>query len=397
MSGDGIVAFDNTEIAFKSKSDKDLNRAWWLFGLMDNSLLGKFGPKLTSFAINIGLPLTSFIKSTIFRHFCGGETIKECESVIRQLSEFGVGSILDYSVEGAENEKRFRYTSEEIIRTIRHGAGDRRIPFAVFKVTGIANFALLAKKAAGKELTLAEEADFFKVRARVNDICRTAYELDVRIMIDAEESWIQDPIDTLALAMMQQYNREKALVFNTYQLYRNDKMTSLKADLQQAKDYNFILGAKLVRGAYIEKERSRAEERGYPSPIHPDKELTDRDYNEALEFCVEHLEKVAFIAGTHNEYSCNYLTELMKKSNIPADHQHIWFSQLFGMGDNLSFNLADAGYNVAKYVPYGPVKAVLPYLFRRAEENSAISGHAGRELMLISTEKKRRKVIGLKR
>lgn len=393
MSGDGIVVFDNTEIAFKSKSNEDLKRAWWLFRLMHNTLLAKFGPKLTSFAINIGLPVTSLIKSTIFRHFCGGETIRECEPVIRELSEFDIGSILDYSVEGAENEKRFRNTSEEIIRTIRRAAGDSRIPFAVFKVTGIANFGLLAKKASGKPLTLAEEAEFFKVRARVNDICRTAYELDVRIMIDAEESWIQDPIDTLALAMMQQYNREKALVFNTYQLYRNDKLNSLKTDLQQAKDYNFILGAKLVRGAYMEKERSRAEERGYPSRIHPDKESTDHDYNEALKFCAEHLEKVAFIAGTHNEDSCNYFTELMKKDNIPANHQHIWFSQLLGMGDNLSFNLSDAGYNVAKYVPYGPVKAVLPYLFRRAEENSAISGHAGRELMLISKERKRRKGI----
>ena len=391
MSGDGIVSFDNTEIAFKSKSDEELNRAWWLFRLMHNSLLAKFGPKLTRFAIRIGLPVTSLIKSTIFRHFCGGETIKECESVISELSEFGVGSILDYSVEGAENEKRFRYTSEEIIRTIRRAAGDRRIPFAVFKITGIANFGLLAKKSGGKPLTLAEEADFFKVRARVNDICRTAYELDVRIMIDAEESWIQDPIDILALAMMQQYNREKALVFNTYQLYRNDKLASLKSDIQHAKDYNFILGAKIVRGAYMEKERSRAEERVYPSPIYPDKESTDRDYNEALKFCTEHLETVAFIAGTHNEYSCKYLTELMKGSNMPANHQHIWFSQLLGMGDNLSFNLADAGYNLAKYVPYGPVKAVLPYLFRRAEENSAISGHAGRELLLISKERKRRK------
>jgi proline dehydrogenase len=391
MHGDGIVDFDNTEIAFKGKSDEDLKRGWWLFRLMDNRLLSKFGPKLTSFAINIGLPVTPLIKSTIFKQFCGGETTKECEPVIQSLSEQGVGSILDYSVEGAETEKRFRATSEEIIRTIRRASGDKRIPFAVFKVTGIGSFELLAKKSAGMQLSMAEDAEFFKIRARVNDICRTAYEADVKIMMDAEETWIQEPIDTLAFAVMQQYNREKPIVYNTYQLYRNDKLASLKHDIQQAKDYNFILGAKLVRGAYMEKERSMATEMKTESPIHPDKESTDHDYNQALDYCINHLDRVAFVSGTHNEYSCRHLIDLMKNKHIPVNHAHVYFSQLLGMGDNLSFNLSNAGFNVAKYMPYGPVKAVLPYLFRRAEENSSLAGHAGRELVLISKERKRRK------
>ena len=391
MTGDRIVAFDNTEIAFRGKSDKDLNRDYWLFRLMNNTFLAKIGPKLTNFAIGIGLPVLPLIKSTIFKHFCGGETIKECDPVIQELSKNRVGSILDYSVEGEQEEQGFRKTAEEIIRTIRRAAGDHRIPFAVFKVTGIARFELLTKLNYGKQLTMAEEAEFFKLKARVNDICRTAYQLDVKIMIDAEESWIQNPVDTLALAMMQQYNREKAIVYNTYQLYRNDKLAVLKADIQHAGDYNFILGAKLVRGAYMEKERSRATEMGYQSPIHQTKEASDSDYREALEFCIQHIKNVAFMAGTHNEGSCRLLVDLLVTNRIPPNHPHVYFAQLLGMGDNLSFNLANAGFNVAKYVPYGPVKVVLPYLFRRAEENSSIAGHTGRELQMIVKEKKRRK------
>jgi proline dehydrogenase len=387
-------AFDNTEITFRGKSDKDLNRAYWLFRILHNSILTKIGMKLTDFAIKTGLPVNNLIKSTIFKHFCGGETIKQCEPTIRKLSDRRVGSILDYSVEEGQEESIFRKTFDEIIRTLHRAHGDAKIPFTVFKVTGIGGAALLEKVSSGKELTLSEEAAFFKLKARINQICRTASELEVRVMLDAEESWIQNSIDNIAMEMIRSYNREKAIVYNTYQLYRTDKLASLKADIYLAETDGFILGAKLVRGAYMEKERLRAKTEGYQSPVYTDKMLTDRDYNESFEFCIKHLKNTAFIAGTHNEYSCMLLTSLLLKNNIPAGHPHAFFSQLLGMGDNLSFNLADDGYNVAKYVPYGPIKAVLPYLFRRAEENTSVTGRAGRELELIVKERRRRKLMG---
>jgi proline dehydrogenase len=340
----------------------------------------------------LGLPIKSLIKSTIFRQFCGGESIAECEQTIVQLSATGVGSILDYSVEGEDDEEVFDQTCEEIMKTIRHAKGDNRIPFTVFKVTGLGRFALLQKINEQKSLEATEKAEYHRLSSRVDQICGLAHELNVRVMIDAEESWIQDPIDSLALEMMRRYNQEQAIVFNTYQLYRNDKLSSLNEDIKIAVLEQFILGAKLVRGAYMEKERVRANEMAYNSPIHVDKESTDRDYNNALRLCIGKIEFVSIIAGTHNEFSCESLTQLLRDQSIQSDHEHVYFSQLLGMSDNLSFNLAEAEYNVAKYVPYGPVKAVMPYLFRRAEENTSVAGQMGRELRLISAEMKRRKL-----
>jgi len=385
------VSFENTEIAFKSKSDKDLNNAYRLFKALNSSLLSKIGPSLINFAIRLGLPITSLIRNTIFRHFCGGETISACEETIEQLASGGVGTILDYSVEGGTGEAAYIETTAEIVRTIKRAKNDTRIPFTVFKLSGIARFGLLAKIDAGKELSNAEHTEFFKVKGRVNNICKTAFDASVPVMIDAEESWIQNTIDQLALDMMRLYNRDKAIVYNTYQLYRKDKLESLKSDISKAERGSFVLGAKLVRGAYLEKEQKRAEKFDYPAPVYSQKEQTDRDFNEALRFCAEHIEKTAFIAATHNEESCLLLTKIMAEKNIKPNHPHVYFSQLLGMGDNISFNLAAAGYNAAKYVPYGPVKAVMPYLFRRAEENRSMAGHAGSELELIKKERKRRR------
>ncbi len=387
------LSFNNTEIAFKNKSGEDLNRAYWLFKIISSNFLTKVGPPLTNFALSARLPIVSIIKKTIFKHFCGGETISECESTINQLAEGCVGTILDYSVEGEEDEAVFSETAEEIIRTIKRAKGDERIPLTVFKITGVARFNLLARVSTSADLSVAEQAEFFKVKARVNHICKTAFDLDVPVMIDAEESWIQNAIDDLVLDMMRLYNREKVIVYNTYQLYRKDKLASLKADTYLAETDGFILGAKLVRGAYMEKERARAEKLGYDSPIQDDKESSDSDFNEALRFCVEHIKHVAFVAGTHNEDSCLLLTQLLNKAAIALNHPHVYFAQLLGMSDNLSFNLSHAGYRVAKYVPYGPVKAVMPYLFRRAEENTSIAGQTGRELSLIIKERKRRRQL----
>lgn len=386
------LSFDDTEIAFRGKTNADLNRAYWLFRMINVNFLTKIGPPITNFALKIGLPIQSLIQSTIFRHFCGGESIQDCEKTVNQLDAGGVGSILDYSVEGEEDEEIFDATCEEIMKTIKRADGDERIPFTVFKSTGLARFALLEKTDTKQALDTGKNAEFERIKSRIDRICGYAYDLNVRVMIDAEESWIQDTIDSLALEMMRRYNQENAIVFNTYQLYRNDKLDSLKADHKIAKKEGFFLGAKLVRGAYMEKERKRAEELNYPSPINKDKESTDRDYNDALKFCLDNIANISFIAGTHNENSCRLLAELLDKDGIPHNHGHVFFSQLLGMSDNLSFNLAASGYNVAKYVPYGPVKAVMPYLFRRAEENTSVAGQMSRELRLINAEKKRRKL-----
>jgi proline dehydrogenase len=386
------LSFENTEIAFRHCSNADLNRAYWLFKVININFLVKIGPPITNFAVKIGLPIKSIIKATIFKHFCGGETIRECEQTIKNLHAGGVGTILDYSIEGEDDEQVFDDTRDEIIRTIRRAAKDKAIPITVFKITGVGRFSLLEKLDAGTPLTDTEEHEWQKVQNRVLNICQKAHETSVPVMIDAEETWIQDTIDLLALNMMRLFNKESIIIYNTYQLYRRDKLQSLKNDHQLAITEGFILGAKLVRGAYMEKERKRAAEKGYPSPIQPDKQAADRDYDAALHFCTDHINQVAFVAGTHNEDSCRLLTELLQKKNIEPQNPHVYFSQLLGMSDNLSFNLADVQYNVAKYVPYGPIKAVLPYLFRRAQENTAIAGQMSRELGLIVKERRRRKL-----
>ncbi len=384
-------SFDNTQIAFKHASDADLKRAYWLFTAINNNFLVKVGPGLTNFAMNIGLPIKGLIKATIFKQFCGGETIAECDATIKKLYSGGVGTILDYSVEGEEEEHVFDATRDEIIRTIERATADpAAIPITVFKVTGVGRFALLEKLDAGTPLTPAEETEWQKVQARVQAICQKAHQSGIPVMIDAEETWIQDTIDKLAISMMRRFNHNKAIVYNTYQIYRHDKLASLKLDHDVARTEEFYLGVKVVRGAYMEKERKRAQEMGYPSPIQPDKAAADRDYDAALRFCVENIDRIALVAGTHNEASCLLLADLLDELDIPHNHPHIYFSQLLGMSDNLSFNLSDSSYNVAKYVPYGPVKAVMPYLFRRAQENTSIAGQTSRELTLISKEKTRR-------
>lgn len=386
------LSFENTEIAFRNKSNADLNSAYYLYKVISSNFLVKVGPPITNFFLNLGLPLKSVIKATIFKQFCGGETIAECENTIKQLAIGKVGTILDYSVEGEDEEEVFDFTCEEIIRTINRAEGDSRIPITVFKITGIGRFALLEKLDAKQTLTAAEEAEFAKVKQRCQRICQTAFDKNVPIMIDAEESWIQKTIDELAFDMMCLFNKERVLVYNTYQMYRHDKLADMKADHLIARETGFLLGVKMVRGAYMEKERKRAAEMGYQSPIQPDKAASDKDYNASLVYCIENIKEIGFVAGTHNEESCQILAQLMDDYNIPHQHPHVYFSQLLGMSDNLSFNLSDADYNVAKYVPYGPVKAVLPYLFRRAQENTSIAGQTSRELNLIEKEKARRRI-----
>lgn len=386
------LSFDNTEIAFQSKSDKDLKRAYRLFMLVGKPWLVKIGNGLTLFAKRFGFLPKGLIKKTIFKQFCGGETIAECESRINELAKFQVGTILDYSVEGKTSHEDFETTCQEIIGTIKKGNENDNIPFAVFKVTGIARFGLLQKaNDPNAELSATERQEFAGVHDRVDRICKHAFNAKTPVFIDAEESWIQDTIDRLADAMMARYNKETAIVYNTLQMYRHDRLDFLKVSHQKAVLGNYQLGLKLVRGAYMEKERARADEKQYPSPIQATKEACDKDYNLALEYCLEHIDDIYICAGTHNEASSLLLAERMISKGIDKSDERIYFAQLLGMSDHISYNLAHEGYNVAKYVPYGPIKEVIPYLLRRAQENTSVAGQTGRELSLLIKERKRRK------
>lgn len=384
--------FDDTEIAFRNKTNRQLKKAYWLFRLIGNNFLTTVGPSITNFFLQIGFPIKGAIRSTIFYQFCGGETIAECEGAIITLAKAGVGTILDYSVEGEEKEEVFDETRDEIIRTVVRADGDKRLPITVFKITGIGRFDLLEKIQAKEKLSRAEQQEFEKVKARCEEICQAAFDKIEPVMIDAEESWIQETIDDLAIEMMRKFNKERVIIYNTYQMYRKDKLADMQADHLIARAAGFILGAKLVRGAYMEKERTRAIADGKQSLIQPTKDATDKDFDRALRYCTDFVEEIAMVCGTHNEDSCRLLTYLLDEKEIRHNHPHVYFSQLLGMSDNLSFNLADADYNVAKYVPYGPIKAVMPYLFRRAQENTSVAGQTGRELALIEQELNRRKL-----
>lgn len=385
--------FNNTEIAFKGKSDKDLNKAYWLFKMVASNALIKIGTPITNFSLNIGLPIQGIIRNTIYRQFCGGESIEDCSRAISELGHGNVTTILDYSVEGEESEESFDATCNEILRTVESAKQNSLISFCVFKPTGLGRFDLLAKIDAKQALTTEEQAEYQRLWNRCDQICQACHAAGIRVLIDAEHSWIQDTIDDIAREMMEKYNQEKPIVYNTYQLYRADKLASLKADFAYAKTQNFHLGAKIVRGAYMEIERERAKENGYPSPIQPNKKASDTDYNDAIYFILDNIDQIGLMAGTHNEESCRILAEEMERRNIPHNLPNVFFAQLLGMSDNLSFNLGAAGYNVAKYMPYGPVKAVMPYLFRRAQENTSVGGQTGRELSLIMKELKRRKAL----
>jgi proline dehydrogenase len=355
--------------------------------------LVNFGTPFLTAALNLHLPIKWAIMGTIFKQFCGGENIEQCTVTIKELGKSHVGAILDYSVEGEKNEKAFDATCEETIATIRKAAAQPNIPFSVFKVTGLAPFALLEKKQAGTAFTTEENAAWDRVYDRVNRICAMAAEMQVRIFFDGEETWIQDTIDSLCYEMMDKYNKLMPIVFNTYQIYRWAALPNLKTAVQVAQEKGYFFGAKLVRGAYMEKERERAAIMGYKDPIQPNKQATDADYDAAMLFCLDHLQLVSFCAGTHNENSSKLLANEMLSRGIDKSDERIYFSQLLGMSDNISFTLAQLGFNVAKYVPYGPVASVMPYLVRRARENTSIAGQSSREFNMIEKEMDRRKAV----
>jgi proline dehydrogenase len=356
--------------------------------------LVKLSERLIRFALKLGLPIEFLIKKTVYRQFVGGKDLKDCQPLVEDLRRYGVMAVLDYAAEGCDQEMDFDSSCDEILKSIEFPSNEEGIKFAVFKLTAMARFSLLEKIQKGFEITPSEQDEWSRVATRVERLCQMAAEREIMLMIDAEESWIQDPIDDLALKMMRRFNGNRPVVFNTLQMYRKDRLVYLKSLAQLAKGESFFLGIKFVRGAYLEKERNRALELGYDSPIHETKEHTDRDFDLALDFCLSQADRITVFAGTHNEASTVRLTELMAKYGLPVDDPRVHFSQLFGMSDHISFNLAAKGFNVTKYVPYGPVEKVMPYLFRRAEENTSIKGQMSRELSLIAKERTRRKNKG---
>ena len=383
--------FNNTQTAFSLKSDNELNRAYFLFKMIANPTLVKVGTSLTNFALNLHLPVKGLIRATVFDHFCGGVNEDDCLKVVDKMFTKNVSSVLDYSVEGKEDEAQFDAALKMTLKTIEFAQEKQAIPFAVFKPTGFGRIDLYEKIGSKETLSEDEKAEWSRVEARFDLVCKTAFEKDVALLIDGEESWMQDAADDLVAQMMQKYNKQKAIVFNTLQLYRWDRMDYLKKLHNQAKAENFHIGMKLVRGAYMEKENKRAEEKGYPTPICANKQATDDNYNDAVNYMMQNLDSMAIFAGTHNEESSYLVMNLMQKNNIEKSDSRIWFGQLYGMSDNISYNLAANEYKVAKYLPFGPVRDVMPYLIRRAQENTSVAGQTSRELNLLKTERERRK------
>ena len=387
------LIFNNTEVAFSLKTDSELERAYFLFKMISIETLVRIGTAATNFAIKAHLPIEGLIRSTVFDHFCGGVSETDCVSVINNMYEKGVSSVLDYSVEGKESEAEFDSAKNKILKIIDFANEIDAIPIAVFKPTGFGRISLYEKISKKEVLSEKESEEWQRVINRFDEVCLKAKKNDVAVLIDGEESWMQDAADELVTSMMRKFNTEKPIVYNTLQMYRHDRLDFLKEEHEKAKKNNYFLGYKLVRGAYMEKENDRAKQKKYQSPICETKALTDENFNKGLRYIINNLDCMSLFAGTHNEDSCYLLMQLMAERGLLSNDPRIWFGQLYGMSDHISFNLADKGYNVAKYVPFGPVRDVMPYLIRRAEENTSVAGQTGRELALLSKEKKRRKAL----
>ena len=385
------ISFSDTSIAFSYKSDKELKKSYLLFLSVNNPILSKLGANIVKFALKVKIPVKGIIRNTVFQQFCGGESIDQCDATIKKLAKYNVKTILDYAAEGDSGESNYNKASGEILKTIEKAVSNPTIPFSVFKPTGIASKSLLEKIQLGKDLNDDEKEKFEAVRLRFDSIAKACYDGGIQLYVDSEDSFYQDPIDDLVYELMGKYNKERAVVFNTYQMYRVGMLDNLKVAEKKGKAKGYYIGAKLVRGAYLEKERERADEMGYEDPIMADKKSTDQQYDDALKYCVENIDCIELCSGTHNENSNYLLVELIEKYKLDKNDSRIYFAQLFGMSDHISFNLANAGYNVVKYVPFGPIETVIPYLFRRAEENTSIAGQSSRELELIKKEMKRRK------
>ncbi|OJX28446.1 MAG: proline dehydrogenase [Chryseobacterium sp. 36-9] len=384
--------FNDTKLAFADKTDAQLKKAYWMFKAIEQPALTNIGVSLLNFTVKNNFPFVDgIVKQTLFEQFCGGETREESMKVVKQMFKRGVGSIFDYSIEGKEEEEVFDAVCKEIKDIVRFSVGNPAIPFIVFKPTAFGRIDIYEEVGKGKELTTSQKEEWNRVVQRFDEVCQLCFESDKKVMVDAEETWMQDAADQLCEEMMEKYNKEKAIVWNTIQMYRTGRLEYMNAHLERAGEKGYFIGYKIVRGAYMEKERKRAEEQNYPDPIQPTKQATDDNYNAGIDFVMAHLDKVSAFFGTHNEKSTELVMDKMKTKGLEHDNPHIYFGQLYGMSDNITYYLADKHYNVAKYLPYGPVKDVVPYLTRRAQENTSVAGQTGRELGLIQKELKRRK------
>jgi proline dehydrogenase len=384
--------FDNTEIAFALKNDSELERAYFLFKMISHEPLVRIGTAATNFALKAKLPVEGLIRSTVFDHFCGGVNEEDCLPVIDKMFTKGVSSVLDYSVEGKEDESTFDEARDKILKIIKFADEKEAMPIVVFKPTGFGRFYLYQKKGEGHTFTDKEKEEWDRIVERFDTVCKLAKDKDVEVLIDGEESWMQDAADDLCEVMMRKYNTSKPIVYNTLQTYRWDRLAYLKGLHERAQKDDFKVGFKIVRGAYMEKERKRALEKEYPSPICDSKQATDENFDSCMTYILNHLKDISLFIGTHNEQSCYIAMDMMEELGIDKKDNNVWFGQLYGMSDHISFNLAEQGYNVAKYVPFGPVKDVMPYLIRRAEENTSVAGQTSRELNLLKQERKRRKL-----
>lgn len=384
--------FNDTKIAFQEKSTDQLRKAYWMFKAIEHPTLTNIGIKALNFTIHNRFPIVEgIVRNTLFEQFAGGETREKSLQVVQQLYKHHIGSIFDYAIEGKEDEATFDLTCEEIKHNINFAEGNPAIPFVVFKPTGFGRMGIYEEIQSGSELTTSEKSEWARVVNRYESVCRLAYEKGVVIMIDAEETWIQTAVDDLVNEMMSKFNRERAIVWNTVQMYRTGRMEYLADDLQKATEGNYFLGYKFVRGAYMEKERERAAQFNYPDPIQPDKQSTDDNFNAAIDFVMKNTDRVSAFFGTHNEKSTELVMDRMRDKSLPNDYEKIHFGQLYGMSDNITYYLGENKYNATKYLPYGPVRDVVPYLTRRAQENTSVAGQTGRELALISKEMERRK------
>lgn len=386
------LQFDDTSIAFANKDDRSLKRAYWLFKLISKPWMAAVGSTMARLAVQMRLPVKGLIRSTIYEQFCGGETLEKSLPTIRQLADSNVLTVLDYGVEGKETETDFDHTMEEMLREMDFAKANPNVPSISCKLTGLGRFGLFAKLDAKEKLTESEQAEWERFKSRFERLCKQAYDMQMGLYIDAEETWIQQPIDDLVEEAMSRYNKERAVIYNTTQHYRNDRVEYLKGAIKRAQEGDYLFGIKLVRGAYMEKERKRALEMGYPSPIHETKADTDSGYDEAVTLCVDHVDRVSVCVATHNEKSCRLFAEQVVAKKLDRNHPHLMVCQLLGMSDHITFNMANAGFRAGKYIPYGPVKDVIPYLTRRARENTSVEGQTGRELQLLRKELKRRKL-----
>lgn len=382
-----------SDSAFSHYSISQLRRTKVLFKILQNPLVSWFSGFVPHIPILLRLPFVkSLIKHYIFSHFCGGEDWKEVHQSALKLQKQNILSSLDYSVECKQTEQDYETTKKVLLNVLEEAKNLSHIPFCVLKITGLGRFALLEKIHNGQTLSDNEKAEWQRVQSRFDSICEKAVDCNTKLLVDAEESWIQKPIDNIVKRAMKRHNQNEPMIYNTYQLYLKAKYEQLKTDWEKAKEKGYILGSKLVRGAYMEKETKRAVKMHLPNPIQPSKAKCDQDFNDSLKFCLKHIDDFGIYIGTHNIESTQKARQLMQEYGIAKSDERVFFSQLLGMREILSYELAQQDYLVSKYTPFGKIAEVIPYLLRRIQENSSVKDQLNDEIKVITRELENQKL-----